>query len=183
MGDDETVLVVDDEELLADLFTEFLVPEYTVQTATSGPEALELVDENVDVILLDRRMPEMSGDEVLEALVERDIDVMVGFISGVDPDVDIVDMPFDGYLTKPVTKDEVVAMVETLICRSSDDEYSQEYFSLASKKKALESAGNDETSEYTGLIDRMNELRGKIDGHLNSVRPEPTNRDQPRTDP
>jgi CheY-like chemotaxis protein len=39
--------------------------EYEVRTATGGPEALDLVDEEVDVALLDRRMPRMSGDELL----------------------------------------------------------------------------------------------------------------------
>jgi CheY-like chemotaxis protein len=63
--DEGTVLVVDDEPQLAELYSMQLAEEYEVRTATGGPEALDLVDEEVDVALLDRRMPRMSGDELL----------------------------------------------------------------------------------------------------------------------
>ena len=63
--DEGTVLVVDDEPSLAELYSMQHAEEYEVRTATGGPEALDLVDEEVDVALLDRRMPRMSGDELL----------------------------------------------------------------------------------------------------------------------
>ncbi len=45
----------------------------------------------------------MSGDEVLDTIAERGIDPAVVMVTAVDPDFDIVEMPFDEYLTKPVT--------------------------------------------------------------------------------
>ena len=63
---DATVLVVDDEEAVADAYTAQLEGEYETRTAYSGKEALETVDDGVDIVLLDRRMPGRSGDEVLE---------------------------------------------------------------------------------------------------------------------
>ena len=66
--DDATVLVVDDEEMVADAFSLLLERWYTVRTAHGGEEALSLVDGDVDVVLLDRRMPDRSGDEVLRDL-------------------------------------------------------------------------------------------------------------------
>jgi len=171
MGDSstETILVVDDEETLADLFTAYLAPEYDVRTATSGEEALGKADDEVDVILLDRRMPQMSGDEVLDELVKREIGAMVGMLSGVDADVDIVELPFDDYLLKPATKSEVTEFVETLHHRSEMDECRQQYFALESKKNALEQAGRYYTEEYTKLLDRMTEIQNQIDGASLSV--------------
>ncbi len=47
------VLVVDDDEDTADTYTDFLAEAYTVRTAYSGADALDLVDTAVDVVLLD----------------------------------------------------------------------------------------------------------------------------------
>lgn len=63
-----TVLAVDDEPDLAELYRVYLDATYDVRIATGGEEALSMMDESVDVVLLDRRMPEMSGHEVLEAI-------------------------------------------------------------------------------------------------------------------
>ncbi|TKX52052.1 response regulator, partial [Halorubrum sp. SS7] len=58
------VLVVEDEPDLADLYAAWLGDEYRVRTAYGGREALDQLDETddeVDAILLDRRMPGLSG--------------------------------------------------------------------------------------------------------------------------
>jgi len=102
------VLVVEDEPDLADLYAAWLGDEYRVRTAYGGQEALDELDEaddEVDAILLDRRMPGLSGDEVLAAVRERGIDCRVAMVTAVEPDFDILKMGFDDYLVKPVTSD------------------------------------------------------------------------------
>jgi DNA-binding response OmpR family regulator len=167
--DEGTVLVVDDEPQLAELYSMQLAEEYEVRTATGGPEALDLVDEEVDVALLDRRMPRMSGDELLDKLRERGIEAKVAMLTAVDPDVDIVDMPFDDYRTKPVAAAELRGLVRMLLLRASNDERSQEFFQLASKKAALETAGKEDTEEYRQLSERMAAVREEIDATLDQV--------------
>ena len=167
--DEETVLVVDDEPQLAELYSMQLAEEYEVRTATGGPEALDLVDEEVDVALLDRRMPRMSGDELLDELREQGIEARVAMLTAVEPDVDIVDMPFDDYQTKPVAAAELRGLVRMLLLRASYDERSQEFFQLASKKAALETAGKEDTEEYRQLSERMAAVREEIDTTLDQV--------------
>lgn len=169
MTDNERVLVVDDEAELANLYTTFLDPEYDVVTATSGQEALEKVDGTVDVVLLDRRMPDMSGDEVLAKLAERGIDVRVAMLTAVEPERDIVDLPFDEYKTKPVTRDELLALVQVLLDRATYDRHSQEFFSLAVKKATLEAVNEHGTEEYEEVVERLDELREGIDMTLEEV--------------
>ena len=72
-----TVLVVDDEEKLANMFTLWLRGDYEVKTVYEGEAFLAAVDTDVDVVLLDRRMPGYSGDDVLEMLERRDADPAV----------------------------------------------------------------------------------------------------------
>ena len=165
-GERTTVLVVDDEPDLAELYRVYLSSDYEVRVATSGEEALERMDDAVDVVLLDRRMPEMSGTEVLTELRSEGYDARVAMLTAVEPAGDIVEMPFDDYKTKPVTKADLVTLVQVLVQRAEYDEQSQRFFALASKKAALEASGNHDTEEYAELLDRIQQVRGEVEETL-----------------
>jgi len=75
--EDVNVLVVDDEEVVAEMHRDWVSEEgYPTEVAYGGEDALWAVDEETDIILLDRRMPGINGDQVLEALRSDDIDVV-----------------------------------------------------------------------------------------------------------
>lgn len=164
-----TVLIVDDEQNLTTLYAAWLESDYDIVTATGGEEAIAQLDENPDVALLDRRMPEMSGDEVLTELRRRDVGAQVAMLTAVEPDVSISEMPFDDYVTKPVEREEIHATVEVLLERQQYDRQSREFFSLASKKAALESANEHDTEEYDEIVDRMAEIRSDMDRTLDTL--------------
>lgn len=167
------VLVVEDEPDLADLYATWLSSEYRVRTAYGGHEALDALDGDVDVVLLDRRMPGLSGDEVLETVRNRGIDCRVAMVTAVEPDFDIVAMGFDDYLVKPVTKDALRETVSTLCTRSAYDEGVQELFSLASKKALLESEKGstelDESEEYAELTAQIEALQAELDEAVGGI--------------
>ncbi len=81
------VLVVDDESHVAEMYRDWLsLDGYTVEVATGGTEALEAVSVDTDVVLLDRRMPGLSGDEVLAVLRSDDIEeLQLARFEGRDP--------------------------------------------------------------------------------------------------
>jgi DNA-binding response OmpR family regulator len=162
--DTATVLVVEDQEKIAEAYTRALATEYDVRTATGGQAALEKVDEDVDVVLLDRRMPEMSGDEVLEALKERDLPAKIAMVTAVKPDTDIVEMPFDEYLTKPAGTEDLHEVTEVLLQRARYDDDAQRFFQIAVKKMALESAGKDWTDDYEAVCEQLEQRRAAMDG-------------------
>ncbi|PSQ08012.1 DNA-binding protein [Halobacteriales archaeon QS_6_71_20] len=161
------VLVVEDEPDLADLYAAWLGTEYDVRTAYGGHEALDRLSDDVDVILLDRRMPGLSGDEVLDEVRDRGVDARVAMVTAVEPDFDIVAMGFDEYLVKPVTRESLLDTVEGLYGRSGYDSRMQELFAVASKKAVLESekgrAALEESEEYRKLERRTEELRAELD--------------------
>lgn len=174
MNDDSPlVLVVEDEPDLADLYATWLKADYRVRTAYGGEEALEKLDDEISVMLLDRRMPGLSGDEVLDAARERGIDCPVSMVTAVEPDFDIIDMGFDTYLVKPVTRDTLIETVEDLLSRNSYDEGVQELYSLASKKALLESekgrSSLENNEEYQELSERLAELREELDETVSSL--------------
>lgn len=170
------VLVVEDEADLADLYAAWLGDEYQVRTAYGGHEALETLDElddEVDAILLDRRMPGLSGDEVLSAVRERGIDCRVAMVTAVEPDFDILAMGFDDYLVKPVSSDTLRETVESLLQRSEYDAGVQDLFSLTSKKAMLEAEKSPselaDNQEYQELTARIERLRTDVDRSLEAV--------------
>jgi len=166
-SDEPAVLIVEDEPDLADLYAAWLEDECTVRTAYNGSQALDAIDRHVDVVLLDRRMPGLSGDTVLDTIRERDLDCRVAMVTAVEPDFDIVEMGFDDYLVKPVSKSDLTDTLDQLLLRSAYDEQLQEFFALASKKAVLDKQKTEAelraSEEYARLEDRLAVLRSDID--------------------
>nr|WP_244880102.1 response regulator [Natrinema pellirubrum] len=133
------VLMVDDEKKVADAYALRLEDVADVTVAYDGEEALAVVDEQPvpDVVLLDRHMPGLSGDEVLERLRERDLETRVVMVTAIDPGLDIVDMPFDDYLSKPVERDDLRAAIDQQ-CQVLAYELLGEYFRLESTRAVID---------------------------------------------
>jgi DNA-binding response OmpR family regulator len=160
---DATVLLAEDEKNLADVYTLWLSANHEVRTAYDGEEALRHFGDDVDAVLLDRRMPKYSGDEVLEALREHGYDGPIGMVTAVDPDFDIIEMGFDDYIVKPIMKDDLLGFVEDLLALPGYENAVQRYYELASKKAALESnKTRDEladSEDYQALVSELDEAR------------------------
>lgn len=173
-GSEATVLVVDDDATLIELYSVWL-DDYAVITAAGGTEALDLADEDVDTVLLDRQMPDLSGDETLRRLRERGLDCPVAMVTGVEPATDVIDLGFDDYVCKPVRGREVRRVVADLLRRATYDAEVREYFALASKRAALRATLDegelDESaafrrlsSEFDRAADRARESRDELLG-------------------
>lgn len=81
-----TILVVDDDELIRELFVVYL-SDYTCLTAANGLEALKIYKEqSIDVVILDIIMPGMTGDKVLIELQKINSNVKVIVCSGYTPE-------------------------------------------------------------------------------------------------
>ncbi len=167
MTDDPHVLIVDDDPDLAELYGTWLEEHCTIETALDGTDALEAIDGSVDVVLLDRRMPGLSGETVLETVRERELDCRVAMVTAVVPDFDVVELGFDEYLLKPISKAQLQAVIERLWLRSTYDDQLREFFSLASKKALLDSQRIDPerraSLEYARLEDRLAVMRTRVD--------------------
>ncbi len=171
--DDPTVLIVEDEPDLAALYERYLSDHYTVKTACSGEEALEVLDETIDVVLLDRKMPGLSGDEVLHEVSRGEYDCRVAMVTAVTPQLDIVDFGIEDYLVKPIDRDELLQTVAQLAAIATHEEHVQEFVELSMKQAALEME-HDSTelasnAQYRRLNDRLGELSrslGDISGVL-----------------
>lgn len=172
-GRRRSVVVVDDEEKLTELFAEWLRDEYDVTTATSGGEALELIDDDTDVVLLDRNMPDMSGDEVVDRLRARDCTCYVALVTVADPDFDILDVEFDDYITKPVDRERLLEAVDSFYSRAKYDVEVRELFRLLTKRERLEATLPREhleaSQEYEALLSRLDAAWENADKRLETI--------------
>jgi two-component system cell cycle sensor histidine kinase/response regulator CckA len=105
---EETVLLVDDEEMILDIGTEFLeIMGYHVLTAGSGMRALQLYEEKGDeiaLVVLDMVMPDMTGGDCFDRLRDVDPTVKVLLSSGYSVDGQaskILDRGCNGFIQKP----------------------------------------------------------------------------------
>lgn len=175
--DDEntaTVLIVEDEPDVAELYEMWLTDQFDVLVAQNGREALSNLDESVDVVLLDRRMPGLSGDEVLEEIRARELGCRVAIVSAVTPDFDVIEMGFDDYLTKPVNKRDVVDAIERMLSRSEYDTNLQEFYQLAATRAALQESKTDtelrENDQYRNLEDEIERKRDEMNDMVDSFK-------------
>ena len=155
-----TVLVVEDEQHLADLYTDYLGERYEVRTAYSGREAIEMLADDLDVVLLDRRMPVVSGNEVLAAIEEDGYECRVAMVTAVDPDFDIIDLGVDDYLVKPVSQKALLEVVDRLLTIT---EYSERLQELTSKKLKRNVLQVEKRESELHESERYAELEAEID--------------------
>jgi DNA-binding response OmpR family regulator len=114
------LLVVEDKQVMADSIARSLRREgMAVDVAYDGSAALEMVELNrYDVVVLDRDLPGIHGDEVCERLAGGDARILMLTASGtVDDRVEGLTIGADDYLAKPFALAELVARIRALARR------------------------------------------------------------------
>jgi two-component system, NtrC family, response regulator AtoC len=109
------ILIIDDDKSLLESYTVLLEDEFQVSTAELGESGLELLrHEDVHLILLDVRLPDMSGIEVLRRIkaLDENVDViMITAVKDVRVAVEAIKLGAYDYLEKPFEIDEILALL------------------------------------------------------------------------
>lgn len=170
MSDDRSakVLIVDDETALLDSYAALLETRYRVETAATGAEALEAVDAETDIVMLDRRLPEYSGEEVLSEIRDQSHAPRVLFCSAVVPGPEIVPMEPDGYLHKPVGVEDLFDALEAQLELADLPADLREYRTLERLRESIESGGigtgKKTDPRYRNLLERIEMAERAVEG-------------------
>ncbi len=119
------ILLVEDEHRLADSIREiFNSQKYTCDVVYNGEDGLSYAESNIyDVIVLDIMLPKLNGFEVLKSIRAKKISTPIILLTARDDINDKVkglDYGADDYLTKPFSKDELLARIRALSRRTGD---------------------------------------------------------------
>lgn len=165
---------MDDERSLTELYETWLCGPYDTDVANSGTAAQRMLEtDRYEVVLLDRWMPDVPGDDVLASIRARELDCRVAMLTGVCPDFDIIDKEFDSYVLKPVSQAELLEVVERLYALPTYRPTLQELYTLLEKRSVLvaektvaELHAND---EFARLQDEITTRRSQVQACIESI--------------
>ncbi|HTY74240.1 MAG TPA: response regulator [Candidatus Nanoarchaeia archaeon] len=111
------ILVIDDDKSILRTFTRILKKSgYEIDIAETGKEALEKSKEkNYDLALIDIRLPDMDGTDLLVKIkpnMKNAIKIMITGFPSLETGVKALDEGADAYLVKPVKPEELIALIE-----------------------------------------------------------------------
>ena len=109
------ILIIDDDQSLLESYTVLLEDEFQVSTAESGERGLDLLrHEDVHLVLLDVRLPDINGLEVLRRIkaLDENVDViMITAVKDVRVAVEAIKLGAYDYLEKPFEIDEILSLL------------------------------------------------------------------------
>jgi len=140
MNNTANILIVDDEEVVRLSHLRSLQSvDCNAQVAVDGFEAIKVMEQQpIDVILLDLRMPDLDGMEVLKTIKDRWPDSEVVVITGyptIESAKEAVRLGAYNYLAKPVGPDEVI--------KAANDAMNQKRWALHSDRENREAESLD----------------------------------------
>ena len=119
----DKILLVDDDPTLCQLLTRFLSAEnFDILMVNNGADAIETIfnEPDIDAIVLDVMMPEVSGLDVLK-IVRQELDVPVLMLTGRGDDIDRIiglELGADDYIGKPCNPRELSARIKAILRRT-----------------------------------------------------------------
>jgi DNA-binding response OmpR family regulator len=118
------------------------------------------------VVLLDRLMPGLSGDQVLDRIRELDVDCRVAMVTAVEPDADIAEMPFDAYVPKALDRETVIETIDRLLDRADYDALLREQYAVAEKLSLIEErepkSALVKNETYQELVERFQRIESEL---------------------
>ncbi|MFV5263409.1 efflux system response regulator transcription factor AdeR [Acinetobacter courvalinii] len=126
---DKQILVVEDEYDIGDIIEHYLKREgMQVLRAMNGKQAIEIhASQPIDLILLDIKLPELNGWEVLSKIRQK-AQTPVIMLTALDQDIDKVmalRIGADDFVVKPFNPNEVVARVQAVLRRAQQNQQAQ----------------------------------------------------------
>lgn len=140
------VLVVEDEQGIQEYLKEFLLDNaYSVETASDGISALNLLKKNVpDLVILDLGLPNMGGEAVCSEIKKKYPDLPVIILTAKDAPTDVVhglNLGADDYITKPFVAEILLARVKARLRHGATDNLAVADLELNNKTMEVKRAG------------------------------------------
>ncbi len=118
----QNILIVEDEESISSFVKMYLEREgFNVTVAPTGAQAIDALEEKVDLVTLDLMLPDMDGLDICRK-VRSTSNVPIIMLTARDEDIDKIvglEVGADDYVTKPFNARELVARIKSILRRAS----------------------------------------------------------------
>ncbi|MEK7196967.1 MAG: response regulator transcription factor, partial [Nitrospirota bacterium] len=121
----EKILIIEDEKKISDIVKSYLERDgFNVMVAETGKEALKLIKDRFDLIILDLKLPDIDGEEICSTIRKTsDIPIiMLTAKSSEEERVKGLGMGADDYVVKPFSPRELIARVKAHLRRTKKGE-------------------------------------------------------------
>ncbi|TKX56689.1 response regulator [Halorubrum sp. SS7] len=139
---DATVLIIEDDREEVAEYADWL-EEYVVRTAVDGERALDALDADVDVVLLDGELADPTAEELLGRIRARRPDCQIGLLSGMSVGDDVLRLDTDEYVPRPIDRDELRETVARLVDHGAVEGAVETYLSLVARRRRIENRRDD----------------------------------------
>ena len=167
------ILIIDDEEKICEFISAYLAKNgHNIVIANLGEDGLRIVEkEDLDLIILDRMIPDVGGDDICRIIRGNNITtpiIMITAKSEIDDRVEGFEMGCDDYICKPFSPKAMVARVEAMLRRSNINKIEYMKFNngieINKEFRKVKIRGREvelKKTEYD-IIDLMTEVPNKI---------------------
>ncbi len=112
----ELVLIVDDDTSVLRTFSKLLQKAgYATETTETGKEAIEKISKRFyDVVLIDFRLPDMDGTNILEKTgnhLLNSVKIIITGFASLDLGTKALDLGIDAYVVKPVSPSDLLSLI------------------------------------------------------------------------
>ena len=161
------VLVAEDDKKLTDLYRVWLEPEHETTIANNGKEAIASLGDSIDIALLDRDLGNVRGINVAKEIRELDKHIPIVYVSGEQPTENLLKYRFEGYMRKPVEKEDLESTIESLSAFQSVSKPQVQYLSLVHQLKTIQQSRISPDSK------RLKILKRKLRRYQEEIQPLP----------
>lgn len=167
MEDKSKILLVEDDESLGYLLTEYLkMKNFQIQWCKKGSSALELLNKEIfDLILLDVMMPEMDGFTLASKIKQQFPEVPFIFLTSRSLKIDVLkgfSLGAIDYLKKPIDEEELVVRIRTLLNTIASIKYEKNISKSIFQIGKYDYDSTNFTLTYLNTIIRLTERENKL---------------------
>jgi DNA-binding response OmpR family regulator len=167
MKDKSKILLVEDDESLGYLLTEYLkMKDFQIQWCKKGSSALELLNKEIfDLILLDVMMPEMDGFTLASKIKQQFPEIPFIFLTSRSLKIDVLkgfSLGAIDYLKKPIDEEELVVRIRTLLNTIASIKYEKNISKSIFQIGKYDYDSTNFTLTYLNTIIRLTERENKL---------------------
>ena len=168
----DTMLIVDDNEIDRNIIANYFAEDFMILEAQSGEECFRILKEykyNIDIVLLDNWLPDMTGVDILKErkLDQRFADIPIIIVTVNNDSANLIEAfknGADDYITKPLVREVIKARVSNVLIAT------RKYAEIQKKNRELSELS--ELDQMTGLYNKMttvNKINNRLYEHKNHI--------------